>query len=282
MSLGASRTGQSPAAGRAGAVVMHRGEFEAIRTFIFGAAGIQLGDTKAALVTGRLAKRLRARSVSSYSGYVQLLADDVEERQVAIDLLTTNETYFFRESRHFDFLREVAARGGGRRPFRVWSAASSSGEEAYSAAMVLADVLGEKPWEVVGTDISASMVAAARRAKYPLARAQRIPDAFRQRYCLRGIGPEEGSLLVDARLRQRVSFLEGNLNGRLPALGEHFDVIFLRNVMIYFPAEVKRTLVARLVEYLCPGGHLMIGHSESLSGICDTLDHAGPAIFRKP
>ncbi|MBI1395794.1 MAG: methyltransferase domain-containing protein [Betaproteobacteria bacterium] len=261
---------------------MQRSEFVAIRAFIFDASGILLGDTKSALVTGRLGKRLRARGISSYASYLRLLVDDPEERQAAIDLLTTNETYFFREPRHFDFLRELAGKAGvARRPFRVWSAASSSGEEAYSAAMVLADVLGDKPWEVIGTDISSSMVAAARRARYPLARTQRIPDAFRRRFCLRGVGPAEGTLLVDGRLRRRVSFLEGNLNGTLPAIGEPFDLIFLRNVMIYFPAEVKTTLVARLVTHLRPGGHLLIGHSESLNGVCDTLDQVGPSIFRK-
>ena len=201
--------------------------------------------------------------------------------QVAVDLLTTNETYFFREPKHFDWLRRVATTGRDRaRPFRVWSAASSSGEEAYSIAMVLADCLGGAPWEVVGSDISTRVLERARIGHYSLQRTGRVPKDYLKRFCLRGVGEQEGTLLINKELRQRVQFCQVNLNDSLPQLGS-FDVIFLRNVMIYFNDETKRQVVARLIALLNAGGSFLIGHSESLHGINEAVEHVAPAIYRR-
>lgn len=257
-------------------------EFHAVRRFLFEASGIALSDAKKLLVSSRLGKRLRAREVADYSAYLKLLAEDEQERQVALDLLTTNETYFFREPQHFDFLRgEILPRHRLGRTFRVWSAACSSGEEAYSIAMLLDHDLATTPWEVVGTDISTRMLDKCRAGRYPMERAQGIPKEYLRRYCLMGTGPEQGFLLVDRPLRQHLSFLHANLNGRLPEVGE-FDVIFLRNVMIYFEADTKRSLIGHLLHHLRPGGWLFIGHSESLHGIDTSLKPVHPAIYRKP
>jgi chemotaxis protein methyltransferase CheR len=258
------------------------GEFRAIKRFIFEAAGISLSDAKKALVSGRLAKRLRAHGLGSYAAYVKLIGRDAAERQAALDLLTTNETYFFREPQHFEFLKShVLPRHPAGEPFRVWSAASSSGEEAYSIAMLLDDKLGRTPWEVVGTDISTHVLEQCRVGRYPLERARNIPKEYLGRYCLRGTGPEEGFLLVDKSLRSRLRFLHANLNTHLPAVGK-FDVIFLRNVMIYFENATKASLVARLLDHLRPGGWLLIGHSESLHGVNDTVKQLRPTIYQKP
>jgi chemotaxis protein methyltransferase CheR len=194
-------------------------------------------------------------------------------------LLTTNETYFFREPKHFDWLqRAVRARRNSAQSFRVWSAASSTGEEAYSIAMVLADSLGGAAWEVLGSDISARVLAHACTGHYSMQRASHIPEYYLKRFCLRGVGEQRGTLLIKRELRERVRFCQVNLNAGLPRLGS-FDVIFLRNVMIYFNEETKRRVVARLLTVLKAGGSFLVGHSESLHGINDTVEAVAPAIY---
>ncbi|MBQ5947353.1 protein-glutamate O-methyltransferase CheR [Massilia sp. ST3] len=258
-------------------------EFSRFQRFIYEAAGISMSPGKKALVAGRLAKRVQHHRMASFGDYFRLLDSGSAgpELQTAIDLLTTNETYFFREPKHFEFLRELAleARQAGQ-PFRVWSAASSTGEEAYSIAMVLADCLGEAPWEVLGTDISTRVLARARTGHYPLERARHIPQPYLKRYCLRGTGPQEGTLLVERALRARVQFSQVNLNEALPQLGS-FDLVFLRNVMIYFNGDTKQKVVERVLGPLKQGGHFLIGHSESLHGVSDAVQPLVPSVYRK-
>ena len=259
-------------------------EFARFQQFIYQAAGIQLSDAKKSLVSSRLAGRLRQRAVASFGEYFQLIssASEAAETQIAIDLLTTNETYFFRERKHFDLLRRVTAeRLSSPREFRVWSAASSSGEEAYSIAMVLAQQLGERPWEVFASDLSTRVLARARAGHYPMERATQIPRDFLQRFCLKGTGPQQGTLLVAPELRARVRFEQVNLTRPLPDVGQ-FDVIFLRNVMIYFDVKTKRTVVDALRSKLRPGGYFLIGHSETLHGIDDRFTALAPATYQKP
>ncbi len=258
-------------------------EFSQFRTLIYDIAGITMSEAKKALVSGRLAKRLSHYGFDNYGDYFSLLQEKgQQELQMAVDLLTTNETYFFREPKHFEFLREqiLPQRRTGV-PFRIWSAACSSGEEVYTLAMVLADVLEEHPWEVVGSDISSRVLAKARAGHYPLSRAKGISQEYLRRFCLKGVGEHEGTLLIDRPLRQQVKFLSVNLNERLPQLGE-FDVIFLRNVMIYFSMDTKREVVKRLIPRLRPGGYFIVSHSESLNGVNDDLDVVSPSIYRKP
>lgn len=259
-------------------------EFAQFQRFIFDAAGITLSSAKKALVTGRLARRLEQCQVDSYGAYLRLLVSGTvpEEVQIAVDQLTTNETYFFREMKHFDFLREQALAAKSRsQPFRVWSAASSSGEEAYSIAMVLADCIETTPWEVVGSDISTKVLEGAARALYSNERGRHIPPAYLRRFCLKGTGTYAGQLLIDRALRNRVRFMQVNLNTALPEMGQ-FDVVFLRNVLIYFNDDTKRQVVTRVISGVKPGGHLFIGHSESLNGINDSVDVLFPSIYRKP
>ena len=258
-------------------------EFGKFQCFILEAAGITLSSAKQALVSGRLAKRLSAHQLDSFSEYFELLSSGhhSDEVQMAVDLLTTNETYFFREMKHFEFLREqaLAVRGRGQM-FRVWSAASSSGEEAYSIAMVLADCLGDGPWEVLGTDISTRVLQSASRALYPMERARHMPPDYLRRFCLKGQGVHEGSLLIEKKLRQRVHFRHANLNVALPEMGQ-FDIIFLRNVLIYFSNDTKRQVVARVLAPLRPGGYFCIGHSESLNDISQAVRPLVPSIYCK-
>ena len=259
-------------------------EFGQFQRFIFAAAGITLSSSKKELVSGRLSKRLQHWQLESYGAYFELLTSghSPDEVQTAVDLLTTNETYFFREQKHFDFLREQALIAARRsQPFRVWSAASSTGEEAYSMAMVLADCLTSTPWEVLGSDISSRVLQGASAGHYSQQRTRNIPASYLRRFCLKGNGPHEGTLLIERSLRSKVRFTQVNLNAELPELGS-FDLIFLRNVMIYFNDETKRQVVARVLSLLKPGGHFCVGHSESLNGISQAVQPLAPSIYRKP
>ncbi|MEB0040802.1 MULTISPECIES: protein-glutamate O-methyltransferase CheR [unclassified Pseudomonas] len=259
-------------------------EFDQFQTWLYRTSGINLSPAKKALVAGRLFKRLKHYQLDSYGDYFTLIMgnQNTPELQIALDLLTTNETYFFREPKHFDFLRqEVLTKARPGQLFRVWSAASSSGEEPYSLAMTLAEGLGTTPWEVVGSDISTQVLLTARNGHYPMERARTLPQPLLVKYCLKGTGSQDGTFLIGKALRNRVNFIQVNLNEALPNLGE-FDVIFLRNVMIYFDQDTKRKVVARIFPLLKPGGHLIISHSESLNGVSDALKMVTPSIYRKP
>jgi chemotaxis protein methyltransferase CheR len=258
-------------------------EFAQFQRFIFDAAGITLSGAKKALVSGRLAKRVQHHRLSSYSDYLKLLASGqaAAEVQTAVDLLTTNETYFFREPKHFELLRRLAEAAPRGQPMRVWSAACSTGEEVYTMAMVLEDCLGPGGWEVLGSDISTRVLERARSGHYPLERTRHIPPDYLKRFCLKGVDEQQGTLLVQRSLRERVRFQQVNLNSALPQLGM-FDVIFLRNVMIYFNGDTKRQVVGRVLSQLKPGGVFCIGHSESLNDITGAVRAIAPSMYRKP
>lgn len=259
-------------------------EFDLFSQLIYRHAGIHMTPAKKPLVGGRLLKRLKHHQMTNFGDYYQLLMSGVHaaELQTAVDLLTTNETYFFREQKHFDALcADILPRRPAGQLFRVWSAASSSGQEAYSTAMLLADKLGDSQWEILGSDISSRVLDQAQRALYPIEQAEHIPRSYLERYCLKGTGTQQGFFLIDRKLREKVRFIQANLIGELPQIGL-FDVIFLRNVMIYFDAETKRKVAAQVASRLRPGGYLLIGHSESLNGICDNLTMLRPSIYVKP
>ena len=260
-------------------------EFAYITGLLHRETGIRLASGKEALVAGRLDKRLRHLGLADYPEYVQFLrtqAPTSPEMVQLINVLTTNETFFFRERQHFDFLRDVVVPDRERgRALRLWSAASSTGEEAYTAAMVLSESLAEQSWEIVGTDISSRVVENARLGIYPITAANKIPRPMLRKYWLRGREEYDGTMAVNRRLRARVNFHQDNL---MAQLGHHgrFDVIMLRNVMIYFDPDTKRDLVLRLQEMLHPGGYLIVGRSESLNGIPSGLQMIEPSIYRTP
>jgi chemotaxis protein methyltransferase CheR len=259
-------------------------EFETLRKLLYEAVGINLTPEKKALVTGRLSKRIVDLGLSSFGDYFRRIAgnQDPHERQWAFNALTTNETSFFREPQHFAYLTEsilpMHPRG---EMFRVWSAASSTGEEPYSIAMTLAERLEKAPWEILASDISTKVLDQARRGLYPMQRAEQIPKPYLRNYCLKGTGPQEGSFMIDPWPKERVRFLQVNLVAPLPDLGT-FDLIFLRNVLIYFDPPTKRRVVESLLRALKPGGHFFSGHSESLTGMVAGLVPIKPAIYRKP
>ena len=240
-------------------------EFQSFRDFVYQTAGISLSPTKKALVSGRLLKRLRHYQLTSYRDYFHLMTsgEQPKELQTALDLLTTNETYFFREPQHFEYLRTSilpACKPGEL--VRIWSAACSSGEEPYTLAMVLADTLGTRSWELLASDISSRVLAKAQTGHYSMERAERIPQQYLKAYCLKGIGPQHGTFLIDQALRNKIQFTSINLNATLPQIGP-FDVIFLRNVLIYFDDATKRQILGKVRGLMRPGGYLFLGSSET-------------------
>ncbi|WP_018605291.1 CheR family methyltransferase [Uliginosibacterium gangwonense] len=258
-------------------------DFALFQRLIFSLTGIHLASAKKPMLCGRLGKRLRALGLSSYQDYYELIssAKASEERETCINLITTNETYFFREPRHFDFLRQHVLPQFRTSPLRVWSAACSSGEEVYTLALVLAETLGlGKNWEVFGSDISTHVLQKAAQAIYPMDRGEKIPKHIMHKYCLKGKGENAGLFAIDQALRKHVRFGQINLNTPLPDIGD-FDVVFLRNVMIYFPVETKAAVVERLAERIKPGGWLFIGHSETLNGVTEVVRQISPTIYRK-
>ncbi|MEO3691945.1 CheR family methyltransferase [Roseateles paludis] len=261
--------------------------FRSVCDYFWRVSGIRLTDAKRALVLSRLHRLALEHGHDDLDSFIERLTRGQlpKAAEVAVvDRLTTNETYFFREPAHFADLRERARKHSGpqgrKGDFRVWSAASSSGEEAYSAAMQLDDTLGDTPWRIHGTDLSTTVVAAARTGLYALDRAQSLSQDFLRRYCLRGEGPYEGQMLIDRKLRARVDFQCANLTQPLPDQLPMFDVIFLRNVLIYFEPAAKADIVRRVITKLKPDGVLYTGHAESLSGLGLPLAPVAPAIYR--
>ena len=272
-----------------GKLAINDNDFELIRNWIYEVAGITLTPAKKNLVTGRLGKRVQALGYSTFGDYIRPIiaarAGDsaaIQERQFAINALTTNETYFFREPAHFDFLKDVIIpqwQGGEAR--RIWSAASSSGEEAYTAAMVLTLSLPQVRWDIVGTDINSEVVAHAGKALYPLSRAEKIPSQYLKAYCLKGIGKMEGLFQITPKVKSRVSFQTANITQEQTTLGR-FDLIMLRNVLIYFDKASKQRVINNLINRLKPGGYLFIGHAESLNGLDYDLKMIKTAIYQRP
>lgn len=266
--------------------VMSDSAFSGFQNLIFKAAGITMSNAKKSLVTGRLSKRLRALDLYNFDDYLKYLgsteAANNNEFQMFTDLLTTNETYFYREPQHFDFLEEeILNNHNPEKLFRVWSAASSSGEEAYTLAMILAESLGVTGnWEVIGTDISTRMIKTAKQGIYSDHRVRMVPANIRYKYLLKGTKEHRGFVAVVPELKKHVRFEHYNLVAS-PNTNEMFDVIFCRNVLIYFNQDTKKIVMDKLCRQLKYGSYLMTGHSESLHGMFPELKSVKPSVYLK-
>jgi chemotaxis protein methyltransferase CheR len=249
--------------------------FHGYQRLIYREAGIYLGPNKKALLMGRLARRLRELGGSSFRDYLQRVQEDAAERLRLLDAICTHETRFFREPRHFEFLeQQVLPRwraqghpGTGVRKVRAWSAGCSSGEEAFSLAMVLRSHLPwEEGWqiEILATDLSTRILERARQMLWSVDRAQEIPPRYLKAFMLRGTGSQEGRMKAGPELRPLVQFQRLNLSEEpYPILGR-FDLLFCRNVFIYFDVASKARAVEQLLNHLSPNGYLFVGHAESL------------------
>ncbi len=265
--------------------ILSQKEFDLFQRFILTTAGIDLAPCKRALVQSRLAKRLRALNLVSYYSYWERInqPQDVNERQIAINLLSTNETYFFREAQHFSWLKQYAEQlqASRHQPIRIWSAACSTGEEAYSAAMVLAEQLGlNERWKIYATDINTRVIPFAQRAIYAVERAQHVPPHLWMRYFQRGHDEYTGKVRVRPELARKVSFSNLNLLNCGNFTERDFDVIFLRNVLIYFNETTKAQVLSQLCDLLKPGGYLLVGHSEIIRQQGLPLEQEAPSRYR--
>ncbi|HTO05387.1 MAG TPA: protein-glutamate O-methyltransferase [Opitutus sp.] len=270
---------------------MRESEFDYIRSIVYERSRISLSPDKRELVCARLGKRLRATNLSSVGDYCRLLQSPGQEAELAnlIDAISTNHTFFFRENAHFEFLRqtilpEMQARSAKERwpHFRVWSAACSSGEEPYSIAITLADALSSWPWTIDATDISHRILAKAKAGIYRSDAVERLPKNVVFNHFQRGFGPHDGDHRVKAALRERITFQHLNLLHGEPPYADPFHVIFCRNVMIYFDRATQEELIAKLLRRLVPGGYLIVGHAESLTGLKHSLQAVRPAVYRRP
>jgi chemotaxis protein methyltransferase CheR len=245
------------------AAPLNNEDFETVRELIARYAGIKLSPQKRNMVYNRLLRRLRAHGTSSFSDYLRLVqAENSSEREAFVNALTTNLTAFFREPHHFELLATRAqARAGRGAPMRVWSSACSTGEEAWSIAMVLREA--DCPGDVLGTDIDTEVLQTASTGVYRSDRIAGLPPERLRKHFLRGTGSNEGFVSIRPELRPLVKFGQLNLQSAAWPAQERFDAIFCRNVVIYFDRESQKRLLARLADLLVPGGLLMVGHSES-------------------
>ncbi len=262
--------------------------FDAIRERLREFTGISIGDIKQDLVYGRLTRRVRSLGLPDFDAYLALLEQQPEnEKAEFINALTTNLTAFFRERHHFEDLRErvlpalIEQKRHARR-LRIWSAACSTGEEPYSLAMTLSEALGNRlpQWDalVLATDIDTGVLTTAARGVYPRERLQGLSDSERKRH-FDPVTGSTGEMVVKDSLRSLIRFRQLNLNGPWPMRGG-FDVVFCRNVVIYFDKPTQKTLFARIARQMEPGGHLYIGHSESLFRVSERFEHLGRTIHR--
>jgi chemotaxis protein methyltransferase CheR len=262
------------------------GQFGEISRLMYRIAGVNLHDGKKQLVRGRIGRRLRDAGFGGFRDYVAHVKSDAgrAELRTMVDILTTNKTSFFREASHFDFLAEhVAESALPREGLRLWSAGCSSGEEPYTLAMVLREALPRSDFgrvRILATDLDRRMVEATRAAVYAESRLAGVSPELRRRHFDPAPGREADGLRVKPELRSTVRVACLNLMGRWPMDGP-FDAIFCRNVMIYFDAETRQRLVRRFSDLLREGGHLFVGHSESLNGLSHGLTYVQPAVYRR-
>jgi len=266
--------------------------FQQFSRLVYELSGINLHRGKKALLQARVNKRLRATGIASYGEYFKVLTSGIDPEEFVhfLDTISTNLTYFFRESQHFDFLDKVALpeliekkRKDGVYRIRIWSAGCSTGEEPYSLAMcVLAHLPDIAIWDlkILATDISTRVLEAANRGVYSEEKVQKVPPALRQTYFHR-IRNQNGrpDFQIAPHLKRIVTFHRLNLKDPYPFRGL-FDLIFCRNVMIYFDKKTQEELVNRMAAFLSQGGYFCVGHSESLTGLAHKLSYVQPAIYR--
>ena len=266
-------------------------QFRRLSEFIEGEVGIKMPANKRIMLEGRLRKRLKALGMSNFEEYVEhVFSEDDGEIVHMIDVVTTNKTDFFREPEHFRYLQDklipthLSDGWGVDLPFKVWSAAASTGEEAYSLAIVLSE-FGRMErgfrYRILGTDISTAVLHTAQKGVYPANRIAPVALELRKRYFLRSRDREAELVRVRAEIRKNVVFHRLNLMIPQYPLQDRFQVIFCRNVIIYFDRPRQEALLRRLYNFLVPGGYLFLGHSESLAGINLPLVSVAPTIYQR-
>ncbi|WP_342777402.1 protein-glutamate O-methyltransferase CheR [Litorilituus lipolyticus] len=270
-------------------------EFSFICQFVYQSTGIVLNDNKREMVYRRLTRIIRERKLASFSQYCQMLKEHPErEKDFFINAITTNLTSFFREQHHFDYLKTTEfptllqrkkKLANGKKRLRIWSSASSTGEEPYSIAMTLLEVLKAElsEWDakILATDIDSNVLNKGKNGIYDNNKIEAIPQSYLDKYFYQGKGENRDNVKVAKELQQLITFKRLNLLHDWPMKGP-FDVIFCRNVIIYFDKETQQDLFARYYELLAPGGLFILGHSENLGSFQKYFENSGRTMFRKP
>jgi chemotaxis protein methyltransferase CheR len=262
-----------------------RADFERVRGLIYQRAGISLADSKQEMVYSRLARRLRANGIASFASYLDALEAGrmPAEWESFTNALTTNLTSFFREAHHFPLLAEHALKARARNgaPLTIWCSASSTGEEPYSIAMTVCEAFDTltPPVQIIATDIDTNVLATASAGVYPIERVEKMEQARLRRFFLKGKGAQEGLVRVRPELRQLITFRQLNLLADGWDVKGPFDVIFCRNVMIYFDKATQRKILSRFVPLMKPDALLFAGHSENFLYVSDSLRLRGKTVY---
>jgi chemotaxis protein methyltransferase CheR len=272
---------------------MSMADFNRLSRFIHETCGIKLSGEKKVMIETRLVKRLKELNLHDYHDYCNCVLDgssENEELTHMIDVITTNKTDFFREPAHFQFLTgkalpELLQNGAGvNRPFRVWSAGCSTGEEPYTIAMVLSEYALTKRnfrFEIMATDISMRVLQAAKRAIYEKESVAPVPDAMKRKYLLKSRDNSQGLVRIAPEIRELVKFRHLNFMDTDFGITQPFDIIFCRNVIIYFDRPTQERLLMKFCNHLSPGGYVLMGHSETLNGMKLPLVSVAPTTYRK-
>ncbi len=269
---------------------LSRRDFDRLSAYIYDKAGIRLPPAKMTMIEGRLRRRVRANGMASLRDYCGWLfeGDHLEaESEHLINAVTTNKTDFFREPKHFDYMVGTALprlRSEGKTRLRVWSAACSTGAEPYTLAMVLdafARDHGGPDYGILATDLDSEVLRTAKRGVYPASMLDPVPASMRARYSLRATDPKRSEVRIVPELRASVGFAQMNLMDERYPVGDPMDIIFCRNVLIYFDKPTQQKVVRRLADCLRPGGLLFLGHSESITGFDLPLTTVSNTVFAR-
>ena len=267
-------------------------QFQTFSRFIQSNLGIRMPSAKKTMLESRLNKRLRALGLSSFKDYENYLFSSrgmEEEIPHLIDVVTTNTTYFFREKNHFDLLRDEIlpkwweSDPGADRVFNIWSAGCSTGEEAYTLAIVLNEFAQKNigfEYSILGTDISNEVVQTARRAIYPVEKVEEFSDRLKRKYLMKSKDKKANKVRIVPEIRAQVNFKVLNFLEDFE-INKTMHVIFCRNVIIYFEKAVQEKIIQKLCDQLCSGGYLFIGHSETLTGLNLPLQLEKPTVYKK-
>lgn len=268
---------------------MQQAVFESLVDMIRDRSGISIKEGKKSMVSARIAKRLRTLQIEDEQDYLDRVKHDADEMIELLNVISTNTTHFFREAAHFDHMRNLIQQWveAGEQRLRIWCAASSTGEEPYTITMTIMDLLQKLnqsiDWKLLATDISTNVLAHAQAGSYFEDELENVPDLLRKRYFKRGAN-KDGRAKFEAReeLKSRILFRRLNLNTPPFPLKGPLDIVFCRNVMIYFDAETKIPLLRDIFRLLKPGGYLYVSHTESLTGLTADFKRVGPSIYQKP
>jgi len=269
---------------------LNRRNFEALSRYIYDYSGIKMPESKITMLEGRLRRRLRATGIGTLDAYCEFLfkKDGIASESIyLIDAVTTNKTDFFREPKHFEFMQRSGLRdmvNAGHKRLRIWSSACSTGAEPYTIAMVLQEFVEsnrEIDYSILATDLSTEVLQAAKRGVYPRDMVMPVPSSMQQKYVMMPRDKTRGDIRIIPKLRAKIGFARLNLMDASYPVGEPMQMIFCRNVLIYFDKQTQAKVLTRLCECLVPGGYLFVGHSESVTGIPLPVKQVANTVFRK-